>query len=150
MSCNIEKKNILGKEYACQQWSAAVGSVMLGRLIEYGASAAFQFIAGVKSDLKDAIKNDANVEDIFDFMDADKVTKAINILFSSHNSEEVVQFITDFILKAELEVGKEKFQYNHIDENFSGDDLGGFYQLFLFVVLTNYKNFFKGLQPSQG
>ena len=150
MSCNIEKKNILGKEYSCQQWSAVVGLKMQAKLIEYGAGTFFQFIASLKSDFKDAIKNDANVEDITDYMDAEKIVKAVDTLFSSHNSEEIVQFIIDFILEAELEIGKEKFQYNHIDENFSGDNLIGIYQLFLFVVSTNYKNLFKGQQLSLG
>ena len=145
MGCKIEKKTILGKEYACQQWSAVVGNMMLAKLVEYGAGAVFQFITGVKSDFRDAVKNGANVEDIFDYIDADKMVKTVNTLFSNRNSEEVFQFIIDFILEAELQIGKEKFQYNHIDENFSGDNLGGVYQLFFFVASTNYKNFFKGL-----
>jgi len=150
MSCKIEKKTILGKEYACQQWSAVVGIKMLGKLTEYGAGTFFHLLDSLKSDLKDAVKNDANVEDITDYLDVEKIVKAVDTLFSSHNSEEVIQFIIDFILEAELQIGKEKFQYNHIDENFGGDNLMGIYQLFLFVVSTNYKNLFKGQQPSQG
>ena len=144
MGCKIEKKTILGKEYACQQWSAVVGLKMQAKLIEYGGGTFFHLLDSLKGGLIGAIKNEADIDNITEYMDVEKIVKAVDTLFSSHNSEEIVQFIIEFILEAELQIGKEKFQYNHIDENFSGDNLMGIYQLFLFVVSTNYKNLLKG------
>ena len=141
MSCKKENKTILNEEYTCKQWPATEGLAMQMKLIEYAGGSFLNVFTAVRGDIGDALKGEADI-------DVEKMTKAVSSLFSGRDAIDVSNFIIDYILQADLMVGREEFKRHHINANFSGDNLMHLYVLFWFVITTNYANFFSGQQLS--
>lgn len=123
MACNTETQMIGDHEYSVTQWSADKAMLMKFKLTKVLGSALAQ-LANQDGDT-----------------DAEALSKSLSSLFDNNSPEEIVATIKSCVIGVAMD-GTRITESSYA--KFGADDLLEIYQVFLFVLKTNFSNLFKG------
>lgn len=124
MTCKTETKTIGEREFSVTQWSAEKALLMKLKLLKViGPS-----VASLASN------SDGNEVEAF--------AKGLEKLFQNSEPEQILDLIKQCLVGVAID--GTRLTESRINENFDADSLMDMYQVFLFVLKTNYGNFMKG------
>jgi hypothetical protein len=132
MSCKTEEKTINDADYVCTQFPAILGMQFKMELVSILGKA-------LPDIMQMAAKKDSSNED-----KAAALSAAATKLFETAAPEKVVDLIVRMLTTGHTKRNGDRITKSRFDEVYAGDNMSEAYKAFGFVVMVNYKGFFKG------
>lgn len=134
MACETKEQEINGALYVATQWPASKSLLMKFKLLSTFGDSIFELVAGITVKEKDEAER--NKKQLAAFK------RALSTLSSNSTPEQIVTTLKTILEDVKRE-GK-RITLNNFDEVYNDAGLSEMYQACMFVLKTNYSDFFGG------
>ena len=138
MACETFEETINGALYVTTQWPATKQMLMKMKLMSVFGSSLVQLVQGIGTKGKD--KDETQLA---------AFEKAVNGLFEKTSPEKLVETIKGVLTSGSTKREGKRITPETFDEIYNDAGLGEMYRACLFVVKSNYADFFKGQKAGE-
>lgn len=140
MACETLDEEINGIQYVTTQWPATKAVMMKLKLISVFGDALFEIAQGISGTERGARKDRAQM---------DAFQKAINTLFKSSSPEDITNLLKEILASGHTKRDGVRITEKSFDEIFNDAGMKEMYMGCLFVIKSNYADFFKGQKAGE-
>jgi len=143
MACETFEQDVSGAFYVTTQWDATKQMVMKLKLINTFGDALFEMLSILTNDTKSSEKQDASGDKL------NAIKLALDALFKKANPEEVVHLLKSVLTSGHTKREGKRITEDNFDTIYNDAGIKEAYMAFIFVVKSNYSDFFKGQKAGE-